>query len=98
MGTAESIHLNRTMMQCWIYKGSGRAETYLYLREEGGTSSVPKALIEALGELELVMELTLSLERRLARASAQLVMCELVQRGYYLQLPPAQQVHPARVP
>ena len=25
-------------MQCWIYKGSRRAETYLYLRAAGDTS------------------------------------------------------------
>jgi uncharacterized protein YcgL (UPF0745 family) len=84
-------------MQCWIYKGSRRAETYLYLREEGGTSSVPDALIEAMGELELVMELSLSPERELARASAQKVIGELQRRGYYLQMPPSKEPQPAWV-
>ena len=81
-------------MQCWIYKSSRRAETYLYLRHEGDTSKVPGALIEAMGTLELVMELSLSHERNLARASAEQVIRDLEQRGYYLQMPPAEQPRP----
>ncbi len=78
-------------MQCWIYKGSRRAETYLYLRAEGETSTVPAALLEAMGTLEFVMELTLSPERTLARASAEQVIRDLEQNGYYLQMPPAEE-------
>lgn len=81
-------------MQCWIYKGSRRAETYLYLRTADDTSLVPSALIDAMGTLELVMELSLSRERTLARASADQVMRDLKQRGYYLQLPPVEQARP----
>ena len=81
-------------MQCWIYKGSRRAETYLYLCKEGDTSAVPDALIEAMGTLDLVMELSLSPERNLARASAEQVMRDLRQCGYYLQMPPAEQSRP----
>jgi len=84
-------------MQCWIYKGSRRAETYLYLRNEGDISPVPGALIEAMGTLELVMELSLAHGRDLARASAEQVMRDLQQRGYYLQMPPAEQPRPAWV-
>ena len=81
-------------MQCWVYKGSRRAETYLYLRDEGDTSQVPEALIEAMGTLALVMQLSLSRERKLARASAEQVMRDLAERGYYLQMPPADQSRP----
>ena len=73
--------LNSNTMQCWIYKGSRRAETYLYLRDEGDMSLVPDALIAAMGKLEFVMELSLSRERTLARAGAHKVMRELEQRG-----------------
>jgi uncharacterized protein YcgL (UPF0745 family) len=89
--------LNSNTMQCWIYKGSRRAETYLYLRDEDGISLVPDALIEAMGKLEFVMQLSLSHERELARASTQSVMRELEQRGYYLQMPPAKDAQPAWV-
>ena len=78
-------------MQCWIYKGSRRAETYLYLPNEGDTSQVPGALVEAMGTLVLVMELSLSHELDLARASAGQVMRDLEECGYYLQMPPAEQ-------
>lgn len=81
-------------MQCWIYKGSRRAETYLYLPNEGDTSQVPSALVEAMGTLVLVMELSLSHELDLARASAGQVMRDLEGSGYYLQMPPAEQTRP----
>lgn len=84
-------------MQCWIYKGSRRAETYLYLREEGDTVDVPAALLEAMGSLELVMELTLAPELTLARASAEQVIRDLTQNGYYLQMPPPEEKLPVRV-
>jgi uncharacterized protein YcgL (UPF0745 family) len=93
----ESSDQGRNDMQCWIYKGSRRAETYLFLCAEDDTSQVPEALLEAMGDLQLVMELSLSRERNLARASVEQVMRDLEQRGYYLQMPPAEQARPAWV-
>lgn len=84
-------------MQCWIYKGSRRAETYLYLRVENDTSAVPDALLQAMGSLEFVMQLTLCAQRQLARASAEQVMNDLARRGYFLQMPPPEQARPAWV-
>lgn len=75
-------------MDCWIYKGARRAETYLYLAAADDTSLVPGELLAALGSLELVMRLELSAGRALARANPVQVMRDLEQRGYYLQLPP----------
>ena len=75
-------------MQCWIYKGSRREETYLYLATKDGTEQVPAELLAAMGELELVMQLQLSAQRPLARANTEQVMHELAHKGYYLQMPP----------
>lgn len=75
-------------MHCWIYKGSQREETYLYLGAEAATDPVPEALLSAMGALELVMELDLSKRQALAIARPQEVMNEIAKRGYYLQLPP----------
>ena len=75
-------------MNCWIYKGTRRAETYLYLAEADNTDPVPEALLEAMGPLELVMELELVAGRSLARANPEQVIKDLEQRGYYLQMPP----------
>ncbi len=76
------------VMRCWIYKGSRREETYLYLGAREATDDVPDELLEAMGPLELVMELDLSERRTLAGANPQEVIRQLQQQGYYLQLPP----------
>jgi hypothetical protein len=76
-------------MECWIYKGTGREETYLYLAAAEDWSAVPEQLLAAMGPLQLVMTLTLSPDRPLARASTRAVIDALEERGYYLQLPPA---------
>jgi len=75
-------------MQCWIYKGKKREETYLYLGGKDATDSVPEDLLLAMGPLELVMGLDLSGPKHLARANPRQVSEQIQERGYYLQLPP----------
>jgi hypothetical protein len=72
----------------WIYKGARRAETYLYVPEENDFQHVPQDLLDALGTLELVMELELDEQRRLARVDAKEIMKSLSRVGYFLQLAP----------
>ena len=72
----------------WIYKGSRRAETYLYVAQENDFQSVPGELLEVMGTLELVMELQLDPERRLARVDAKDVIHGIAKVGYFLQMPP----------
>ncbi|MCK5363834.1 MAG: YcgL domain-containing protein [Gammaproteobacteria bacterium] len=72
----------------WIYKGSRRAETYLYVPEENDFQRVPEDLLDALGTLELVMQLELDEGRRLARVEAKEIMKGVSQVGYFLQLAP----------
>jgi len=75
--------------RCWIYRGTRRSGTYLYLAKENDFDAAPRALIEQMGALELVMELQLYPGRRLARANTAEVIRSLERKGYYLQLPPA---------
>jgi len=49
---------------------------------------IPDALRRALGRPTWVMQLELSLERKLARVAVQDVLEALARQGYYLQLPP----------
>lgn len=84
-----SDEVEKETLRCWVYKGARRGQTYLYLAEENGFDAAPKALIEKMGELVLVMELELFPGRKLARANAAEVMRSLERKGYYLQLPPA---------
>jgi len=72
----------------WIYKGTRRAETYLYVPEESDFQHVPQDLLDALGTLELVMELELDEGRRLARVDAKEVIRGVSRVGYFLQLAP----------
>jgi uncharacterized protein len=74
----------------WIYKGSRRAETYLYVPGENDFSRVPAELLQAMGRLQLVMELAIDEQRNLARADAKTVIKSVRNAGYYLQLPPVE--------
>ncbi len=78
------------MKQCWIYKGSKKEQTYLYVDRENDFEHVPDALLNALGELVLVMNLPLHPQRTLARADVGQVLVELEEKGFFLQMPPPQ--------
>lgn len=75
-------------LKVWIYKGSRRAETYVYLPEENNFERLPKELLQAMGTLELVMKLEIDEQRRLARVDARDVIKSVLKAGYFLQLPP----------
>ena len=72
----------------WVYKGSRRADTYLYVSEENGFQRVPEDLLTALGTLELVMQIELDERRRLARVDTKEVIKSVSRVGYFLQLAP----------
>lgn len=75
-------------MQCAIYKGTKKIDHYLYVEKENDFSRVPQALMDILGQLELVIGLELSSERHLAQADVNEVMRQLSEQGYYFQMPP----------
>jgi len=75
-------------LSCVVYRGSRKADTYLFVERAGDFSRVPEALLAQLGELAQVLELELHPERRLARADVAVVMQALRENGFYLQLPP----------
>ena len=75
-------------MQTWIYKGSRKAHTYLYVIKEQDFSAVPNALLRLLGELQPVMQVELSSKRQLAQVDVTAVIEQLQTQGYFLQLPP----------
>ena len=62
-----------TGLTVWIYKGSRRAETYLYVPEENNFERVPGELLDAMGTLTFVMELEIDEQRHLARVDGSLV-------------------------
>lgn len=75
-------------MHCAIYKGPKKIDHYLYVEQTDDFSRVPQALLDFLGELQLIMTLELGPERKLAQADAKQVRQALREQGYYLQMPP----------
>ncbi|MCP3866675.1 MAG: YcgL domain-containing protein [Gammaproteobacteria bacterium] len=76
------------IVPCWIYRSSRKDEMFLYLTGEEAFDDVPKLLMEQFGSPELVMQLDLHPERRLAREEVSKVIDNLQQRGFHLQMPP----------
>ena len=75
-------------MKTWIYKGQRKANTYLYITRDGDFSLVPDALMNLLGEMELVVKVDLAQKTKLALADINEVREKLGSDGFYLQLPP----------
>jgi uncharacterized protein YcgL (UPF0745 family) len=84
-------------MQCFIYKSLRKQQLYLYIRNKDDFSSVPKTLLESLGKLELVLDLKLTPECKLAKENAAKVIAALSDKGYFVQLPPTDAPAPARL-
>ncbi|MFK8027000.1 MAG: YcgL domain-containing protein [Gammaproteobacteria bacterium] len=74
-------------MQCFIYRSTKKLDTYLYLAEEEKLDNLPEGLDKLLGRLEFVMELNLANIKRLENADLDEVKNNLVDNGFYLQLP-----------
>ena len=80
------------MMSCRIFRSDLKNETYLYLLEGMVFEDLPEELRTAFGKPEFVMDLELTPARKLARVDVDQVLKRLEEDGYYLQLPPEQQV------
>lgn len=76
-------------MKCEIYRCSKKAGTYLYVSKKGNFSRVPDSLMKLLGTLDHVMNLELTSERKLAQADPDEVRRNILEKGFYLQLPPS---------
>lgn len=75
-------------MQAYVYKSQRKADTYVYLASRDDFESLPDVLRASLGKLELVLEVSLTPDRKLARADATVVRANLAGQGYHLQFPP----------
>ena len=79
-------------MKCAIFRCSKKVEMYLYVPfkedEEQLLDDLPDGLDKLTGQLEKVMELELSAEKKLARVNVEDVMASLTEKGFYIQMPP----------
>ena len=72
---------------CDVYKSEVEADLYLYVRKADGLTRVPDVLLERFGTPKQAITLVLQEGRRLARTTAEKVMAELEEKGFYLQMP-----------
>jgi len=77
-------------MRCLVYRSTRRADTYVYVPREESLAKLPDGLRRQLGRLEFALEFDLTAERRLARGDARVVLAQIEDCGYYLQLPPGE--------
>ena len=75
-------------MECSVYKSLKKQDLYLYVSKQDGLSRVPEALLGYFGEPELVMDLDLTTDRKLARENLTEVLKNLQDNGFHLQMPP----------
>ena len=72
---------------CYIYRCSRKPDMYIYLAEKDVFSCVPDAIMNGLGITEFAMELELHADKKLAREDPAVVMQNLEENGFHLQLP-----------
>jgi len=78
------------LLHCCVYKSLRKQQTFLFVLQEDDLSRVPEPLLKALGEIEKVIDLDLTPERTVARGEARYIVDDLLEKGFHLQLPPAE--------
>ena len=76
---------------CEVYKSAKDEGMYLFVDRNDGLDRVPEALLARFGKPLLVTTITLTPERKLARADAGKVLEAIRDNGFYLQMPPARE-------
>jgi uncharacterized protein YcgL (UPF0745 family) len=74
-------------MQCFIYRCNLKPDMYIYLAEEDEFDCVPREIFNSLGIVEFAMELDIKPETRLAREDTAVVLNNLKEHGFHIQMP-----------
>lgn len=75
-------------MICAVYRSPKKPQTFLYVVKRDDFSAVPEALLTTFGTPQLVTLVNLANRDKLALADIDKVKSELLDKGFYLQLPP----------
>lgn len=75
-------------IDCSIYRSKRKPGMYVYLKAGADTGSLPEPLLRMAGSLEYAMDLQLDAQRKLAKEDVAVVMRNLEQQGYHVQMPP----------
>lgn len=77
-------------INCDVYKSLTRKNLYLYVEQGKAFERVPEELVTKFGKHELALSFELTADRRLAKEDARLVLKNLAENGFHLQLPPVE--------
>lgn len=75
-------------MKCFVYKSIKKVDSYIYINQKDNFENVPEQLLLLFGEPEFALEFELTQDRKLALADATQVIQSINEQGYYLQMPP----------
>lgn len=87
--------MSQDAIKCRVLRCSRQDEMYIYLRDDLSEDDIPEALRQRTGQLEEVMQLELTTQRKLARVEVTDVMRRLRSDGVYLQMPPDGRINAA---
>ena len=76
---------------CSIYRSKKKDEMYLYVDKTKALSLVPEVLLSMFGKPEHRMDMLLTFDKKLAKASAEDILASIEEKGYYLQMPPVRE-------
>jgi uncharacterized protein YcgL (UPF0745 family) len=71
-----------------VYKTRRKADMYLFVDFAEDLGRVPETLLQQFGTPELALSLSLTADKKLARAEAGDVLEAIAEMGYFLQMPP----------
>ncbi len=71
-----------------IYRSKKKEGAYIYVEKGKDLTTLPAALLQQTGKLELAMTIALTPEKKLANANATNVLAGIEENGFYLQMPP----------
>ena len=74
-------------MHAYVYKSLKKADTYVYLAARDDFARLPPPLLTQLGQLQFVLDVALTPERRLAQADTAVVRANLESQGFHVQFP-----------
>ncbi|MGH1486605.1 MAG: YcgL domain-containing protein [Cellvibrionaceae bacterium] len=74
---------------CNVYRCAKKEGMYVYMAKQDGLDTLPDALKQRTGRMELAMTLLITPDKKLARATAEDVLIAIDNQGFYLQMPPS---------
>ena len=75
-------------MRVAVYKTVKHKDLFLYVSEEEGLARVPEELLKKFEDPQLALTFDLDADRTLAQEDPSIVLWNLAESGYHLQLPP----------